>query len=172
MIDFGKCLISVDFKLLVEHVCIWFTIATKIANHLSEFSRTLSIILQIQNIGKIVPYNPVNSSCYYVYIVCLWLNTIRCVNLAAAAKTFVDAEICMNILRIVGFFDFDYAATPAVTKLEVRMDDTWLTMDEFKLCHGILDQNWKSIEEAFHVTNLTFCGCVLCLCGIFVQIFF
>ena len=68
--------------------------------------------------------------------------------------------------------DVDSETTQGDKKLEVKMvdnhgNDGWLTMDEFKLCYGILDQNAKSIIEAFSVTNSKFCGCVSCLCGIF-----
>ena len=88
------------------------------------------------------------------------------------AKKFVNAEMCINILALVGFRVVDSATTPADIKLQVKMvdnhsDDGWLTMNEFKLCYGILDQNQKSIIEARKVNNLTFRRCVTCFFGIF-----
>ena len=96
----------------------------------------------------------------------------RCINWTAEAKKFVNPEICINVLCLVGFRVVDSAATPADTKLEVNLvdnrgDDGWLTMDEFKLCHGILEQNRKSIGDALNVTNSIFCGCVSRLCRMF-----
>ena len=72
----------------------------------------------------------------------------------------------MNILWVVGFRDVDSAATLSDIKLELKIvdnhgDDGLLTMDEFKLCHDILNQNSKSIIEAYSVSNLTFRRCVL-----------
>ena len=147
-------------------------IATKIANHLSEFSRILLTILQIQNIGKILYYNSIKAFCCSILFVCVWLNTIRRINWAQAAKKFVNPDICMNILWVVGFRDIDSEATPGDKKLQVKIvdnhgDDGLLTMHEFSLCHGILDQNRKSIVEAFTVTDWKFSWCVSCLCGTF-----
>ena len=111
-----------------------------------------------------------------LHIVCLCLDTIRCINLAAAAKKLVNPEICYNILLLVGFRVVDPKSPLADIKLEINVADndecrderpTWLTMDELKLCHGILDVNRRSIEEAFNVTNSTFLRCVSCFCGIF-----
>ena len=100
----------------------------------------------------------------------------RCINLAAAAKKFVNPEICMNILLTVGFHNVNSETAPTDAKQEIKIADNdkqgdkdraWLTMDEFKLCYGILDQNWESIMDAYNVTNPTFCGCVSCVYGIF-----
>ena len=111
---------------------------------------------------------------WLLHIVCLWLNTIRCIKWAAAAKKFVDEEICWNILCLVGFRVVYSPLTSADIKLEVEIvdihgDDGLLTMDEFKLCHGILNQNWKSLEDTKNVTNryVEFGKCVSCRFGVF-----